>query len=84
MKPARLSFETAAAVLWSGITAFSVLFYSLRTRPGDRILLLTSAHTNDLILSSIAALFGAKLIVATHSKQTRELYKNDAGPHICM
>lgn len=82
LKPARLSFETAAAVLWSGITAFSVLFYSLRTRPGDRILLLTSAHNNDLILSAIAALFGAKLIVATHSKQARELYKNDAGPHI--
>ena len=61
-------------MLWSGIQGMTALHYQLKVKPGDRILLCTANVCGDLILSSLAGLFGAKLIVATHSSQAYAMF----------
>ncbi len=75
-KQGLLSFEAAAAVLVPGLSAYTILHYQLRPRPGEFLLLLAGAQGCNTVFVSIAAKLGLRIIVAASNTDAMNMYSD--------
>lgn len=68
-KPAHLSFEEAAAVPLSGLTAYRALFTKARVRPDERVLITGIGGGAALWALQLALAFKAKVFVTSSSPE---------------
>jgi NADPH:quinone reductase-like Zn-dependent oxidoreductase len=80
-KPARLSFEEAAAVPVSGVTALKALRDKAKVQPGQSVLVIGAAGGVGTMAVQIAKAFGAEVTgVCSTSKQ--ELARSIGADHV--
>jgi NADPH:quinone reductase-like Zn-dependent oxidoreductase len=80
-KPARLSFEQAAAVAVSGCTALQALRDSGRVRPGQRVLVIGAAGGIGSFAVQLAKHFGAEVTALCSTAKT-ELARELGADHV--
>jgi NADPH:quinone reductase-like Zn-dependent oxidoreductase len=68
-KPAHLTFEEAAAVPLSGLTAYRALFTKARLRPGEKVLITGIGGGAALWAFQLALAFQAKVFVTSSSPE---------------
>ncbi len=68
-KPARLSFEEAAAFPLAGLTAWRALITKARVKPGERVLIPGAGSGVATFALQIARLAGARVYVTSHSEE---------------
>lgn len=71
-KPAHLSFEEAAALPLSGLTAYRALFTKARLRPGEKVLITGVGGGAALWVLQLALAFGATVSVTSSSPEKIE------------
>ncbi|MEU0791409.1 NAD(P)-dependent alcohol dehydrogenase [Amycolatopsis sp. NPDC005961] len=80
-KPARLSFEQAAAVLVSGGTALQALRDAGRVRPGQRVLVIGAAGGIGTFAVQLAKAFGAEVTGVCSTAKT-DLVRTLGAEHV--
>ncbi len=68
-KPQHLSFELAAALPLSGLTAYRALFTKARIRPGEKILITGAGGGAALLAIQFALAFQARVFVTSGSEE---------------
>jgi NADPH:quinone reductase len=80
--PAKVSFETAAAMMLKGLTAEYLLFRSFKVKAGHTILVHAAAGGTGLILCQWAKALGATVIGTVGSAEKGKLAKAHGADHI--
>ncbi|GAA6762980.1 MULTISPECIES: zinc-binding dehydrogenase [Thermus] len=68
-KPANLSFEEAAAIPLTFLTAWQMVVDKLQVRPGDDVLVMAAGSGVSVAAIQIAKLFGARVIATAGSEE---------------
>lgn len=80
--PAKVSFETAAAMMLKGLTAEYLLFRSFKVKPGHTILIHAAAGGTGTLLVQWARAIGATVIGTVGSPEKAKLAKGYGAHHV--
>jgi NADPH2:quinone reductase len=76
--PAKISYETGAAMMLKGLTAEYLLFRSYQVQPGDTVLVHAAAGGVGLILCQWAKKLGAR-VIGTAGNEDKAVLAREAG-----